>query len=192
VFLKNFINILMDYLTNYYKNLSEQLQEKVNYLEKMLKEGFNDPKIPHDAASREYADDLNREFSDIAQGEEDTDNHNKIAALIARHHADVAPHIARNLGTSNYDPKLSEKHLYKTLTTDKNFTTEPFTSVEHALDKIGGQFLPPVIHPQKGNKHWGDESVIELDFGSGEIHPHAEERVLNKIKGSIYKELKNK
>jgi hypothetical protein len=182
----------MNYLTNYYRNLSEQLQEKVNYLEKMLKEGLNDPKIPHDAASREYADDLNREWSDIAQGEEDADKHNEIAALIARHHADVAPHISQNLGSHNYDPKLSEKHLYKTLTTDRDFTRQPFTSVEDALNKIGGQFLPPVIYPQKGNKHWGDEDAIELDFGSGEIHPHAEERVLEKIRGSISRELNNK
>jgi hypothetical protein len=28
----------MDYLTNYYKNLSEQLQEKVNHLEKQIQE----------------------------------------------------------------------------------------------------------------------------------------------------------
>ena len=32
----------MNYLTNYYKNLSEQLQEKVNHLQKLLKE-FDDP-----------------------------------------------------------------------------------------------------------------------------------------------------
>ena len=182
----------MNYLTQYYKNLCEQLQEKVNYLQNMLKEGFNDPKIPHDAASREYADDINREFSDIAQGEEDIDKHNKIAALIARHHADVAPHISQNLGSHNYDPKLSEKHLYKTLTTDKYFTKRPFDSIDDGLATIGGQFLPPVIYPQKGNKHWGDEVAIELDFGSGEIHPHAEERVLDKIRGSIYRELKSK
>jgi hypothetical protein len=28
----------MDYLTNYYKNLCEQLQERVNYLQNLLKE----------------------------------------------------------------------------------------------------------------------------------------------------------
>jgi hypothetical protein len=35
----------MHYLTQYYKNLSEQLQEKVNFLEAQLKEGrfVNDP-----------------------------------------------------------------------------------------------------------------------------------------------------
>lgn len=36
----------MNYLTNYYKNLSEQLQEKVNYLQKLIE----------DAASREEAE----------------------------------------------------------------------------------------------------------------------------------------
>jgi len=178
----------MNYLTNYYKNLSEQLQEKVNYLERMLKEGFNDPKMPHDAASREYAADLNQEWDDIAAGEEAISKHNQIAALIAKHHADVAPHISQNLGSHNYDPKLSEKHLYKTLTTDKSFTKRPFDSVDDALATIGGQFLPPVIYPQKGNKHWGNEVSIDLDYGSGEIHPHREELVLDKIRGSIERE----
>jgi len=32
------INTFMNYLTNYYKNLSEQLQERVNYLNKLLSE----------------------------------------------------------------------------------------------------------------------------------------------------------
>lgn len=32
----------MDYLTNYYKNLSEQLQEKVNRLEKHIHEAYKD------------------------------------------------------------------------------------------------------------------------------------------------------
>jgi hypothetical protein len=34
----------MDYLSNYYKNLCEQLQEKVNYLEKLLNESEPDPR----------------------------------------------------------------------------------------------------------------------------------------------------
>lgn len=34
----------MHYLTNYYKNLSEQLQEKVNYLEKLLNESEPNPR----------------------------------------------------------------------------------------------------------------------------------------------------
>ena len=33
----------MNYLTRYYKNLSEQLQEKVNFLQKVLTEAQNDP-----------------------------------------------------------------------------------------------------------------------------------------------------
>jgi hypothetical protein len=180
----------MNYLTQYYKNLSEQLQEKVNHLQKLLNE--EDPKIPHDAASKEYADDLNREASDIAQGEDAIDRHNKIAALIARHHADVAPHVAEHLGSHNYDPKLSEKHIYKTLTTHKYFTKKPFESVDDALDKIGGEFLPPVIYPQKGSKHWGNKVSIELDYGSGENHPHQEELVLDRIRSSIQDELEKK
>ena len=35
------INIFMNYLTNYYKNLCEQLQNKINFLEKSLNENLN-------------------------------------------------------------------------------------------------------------------------------------------------------
>jgi len=154
---------------------------------KNLKEGYG--KMPHDDASREYAADSNQEFADIASGEEAISKHNKIAALIARHHADVAPHISRNLGSHNYDSKLSEKHMYKTLTTDKYFTKTPFDSVDSALDRIGGQFLPPVIYPQKGNKHWGNQTAVELGSPSGEIHPHKEELALDRIRSSIEQEL---
>ena len=59
----------MNYLTNYYKNLSEQLQQKVNFLQKTLNEAYG--QRPHDDASRDYAADLNREFTDIAAGEEE-------------------------------------------------------------------------------------------------------------------------
>jgi len=45
----------MNYLTNYYKNLSEQLQEKINYLEKLLNEGrvVRDPKTGKDILIRD-------------------------------------------------------------------------------------------------------------------------------------------
>jgi hypothetical protein len=178
----------MNYLTNYYKNLSEQLQDRVNHLEKLLKEGFNDPKMPHDAASREYATDSNQEFADIAAGENAMDTHNKIAALIARHHSDVAPHISRNLGSHNYDQKLSEKDILKSLTTSKYYTSKPFTSVDDAIERMGSEFMPPVIYPEKGNKHWGGRDVVDMSSRNGEIHPHAEELVWDRVLGSIYQE----
>jgi hypothetical protein len=178
----------MNYLTNYYKNLSEQLQDRVNHLEKLLKEGFNDPKMPHDAASREYATDSNQEFADIAAGENAMDTHNKIAALIARHHSDVAPHISRNLGSHNYDQKLSEKDILKSLTTSKYYTSQPFTSVDDAIERMGSEFMPPVIYPEKGNPHWGSRDVIDMSSRNGEIHPHAEELVWDTILSSIDRE----
>lgn len=43
----------MDYLTKYYKNLSEQLQEKVNFLQRQLNEGnpFTAPRQPSSSSS---------------------------------------------------------------------------------------------------------------------------------------------
>jgi len=158
----------MNYLTNYYKNLSEQLQEQVNQLEHVLqtlKESEPDPRA---------------EMMDL---------HHQIAMDIAHVHSEVAPHISRNLGSHNYDVALSQKDLEKQLMSDY-FTKDPFTSHRDALAKIGGQFLPPVIYPQgTKNPHWGKQDVIELDFGSGEIHPHKEELVLDKIEGALEKKL---
>jgi hypothetical protein len=54
----------MNYLTNYYKNLSEQLQAKVNHLQNLL-----ETNRPHDAASRDYAHELNREAEEIGRAE---------------------------------------------------------------------------------------------------------------------------
>lgn len=154
----------MNYLTNYYKNLCEQLQEKVNSLQQTLKESEPDPEM--------------------------MDLHRLIAMDIANVHSEVAPHISRNLGSHNYNVDLSRKDLEKALMSDY-FTKDPFTSHRDALAKIGGQFLPPVIYPQgTNNPHWGKQDAIELESGSGEIHPHKEELVLDKIKGALEKKLK--
>jgi len=173
----------MNYLTNYYKNLSEQLQQKVDFLQKTLNEAYGQP--PHDAASRENAADLNREFTDIAAGEEAMDTHMKIADLIARHHSDVAPHISDNLGSHNYNKEKSKNHIFKSLTTSKTYLRDPFTSVEDAVEKIGGEFMPAVIYPEKGNPHWGNQIAVSLQAPNGEIHPHNEELVWDRVLASI-------
>ena len=54
----------MNYLTNYYKNLSEQLQERVNHLQAILKENAPDA----------------------------TGMHSKIVDSIVKHHASAYPH----------------------------------------------------------------------------------------------------
>jgi hypothetical protein len=53
----------MDYLTNYYKNLSEQLQEKVNHLEAILSEasGFPGDKVKK-TVSRSEQEAINADY----------------------------------------------------------------------------------------------------------------------------------
>lgn len=80
----------MNYLTQYYKNLSEQLQARVNHLQKFLNE--NDRKNPH--VDWTYYDELRKDDEGIAHGEE----HFDLADLIATHHANIAPHIKGKMG----------------------------------------------------------------------------------------------
>lgn len=155
----------MNYLTNYYKNLSEQLQERVNYLQKLLKEesGMSDKLMLH----------------------------KKIAMDIAKHHSSVAPHIARNLGSSNYDQELSRKNLEKELM-DPFYLKNPFTSHEDALMKMDGQYMPDVINVGKGNPHWNPKHdvVIEIGTPSGHVDPYKVELVHDRILSSIENEQK--
>ena len=173
----------MNYLTQYYKNLSEQLQQRVNHLQKLVEtanltpDNFDGPDPDRTGSSAE-----------VAAGQQAMQLHHQISDLIARHHSDVAPHIDIQLGSHQYDKDRSRAHIYKTLTTDKYFTKNPFTSVKDAIEKIGGEFMPPVIYPEKGNPHWGDRVSVGLDTPSGEIHPHAEELVWDKVLGSIERE----
>ena len=58
-----FINNGMNYLTNYYKNLCEQLQERLNILEKQINEAYiRSPMQQSDAAA--HRDKLNRTYDE--------------------------------------------------------------------------------------------------------------------------------
>lgn len=173
----------MNYLTNYYKNLSEQLQERVNHLQKLIEahdmtpNHFDGPDADKTASADEVA---------MAR-------HNELVDLVARHHAEVAPHISRNLGSHNYDVEMSKADLVKRYS-GKNYKGKPFTSAEDALRVIGahGENLPPVIYPKKGSPHWGDRIDVGIEYQSGEQNPHVVELVYDKIAASIEKELADK
>lgn len=173
----------MNYLTNYYKNLSEQLQERVNQLQKLIEahdmtpNHFDGPDADKTASADEVA---------MAR-------HNELVDLVARHHAEVAPHVSRNLGSHNYDVEMSKADLMKRYS-GKNYKGKLFTSVEDALSGIGahGENLPPVIYPKKGSPHWGDRIDVGIESQSGEQNPHTVELVYDRIAASIEKELEAK
>jgi hypothetical protein len=98
----------MNYLTNYYKNLSEQLQERVNVLEKMLKENVETPK--HNPS----------------------DVHSTIVGEIITQHVSKFPHL-RKQGTQVPDVKKSEEHIREIL---NKHPEAPFTSAEKAVEAI--------------------------------------------------------
>lgn len=170
----------MNYLTNYYKNLSEQLQERVNHLQKLLEaqdmtpNHFDSPDAGNQASAEEVA---------MAR-------HNELVDLVARHHAEVAPHIERNLGSHNYDVEMSKADLIKRYS-GNNYKGKLFKSLDDALFGIAsrGENLPPVIYPKKGSPHWGDRIDVGIEHQSGEQNPHVVDLVYDKIGASIEKEL---
>lgn len=97
----------MNYLTNYYKNLSEQLQEKVNHLQKLLKESAPDPKA------------------------ESWDRHGQIVDSIVKHHASKYPH--KRVGDFAKNVKASAEHIKGVL--DKH-PEAPFRNPNEAIQAI--------------------------------------------------------
>ncbi len=75
----------MNYLTNYYKNLSEQLQERVNYLQKLLNENIQDS----------------------------TGTHSKIVDSIVKHHTSAYPH--KRVGDHSKSVEASAAHIKEIL-----------------------------------------------------------------------------
>lgn len=101
----------MDYLTNYYKNLSEQLQEKINKLNKLLSESAPDPNA------------------------EKWDRHKAIADSIVKHMKEF-PHETASYeeglkGTSHASKSAS--HIYYVL---NNHPEAPFMNPNEAIEAI--------------------------------------------------------
>jgi hypothetical protein len=69
----------MNYLTNYYKNLSEQLQERVNHLQKLLENSSMNPKAEREAMETAVAS--------------MPDFHNKIVSHLSTTFGGQFPHI---------------------------------------------------------------------------------------------------
>lgn len=65
----------MNYLTQYYKNLAESLQTRINQLQSILNE--NDRKNPH--VDWAYYDELRKDDEEIARGEDAADEEKRRA-----------------------------------------------------------------------------------------------------------------
>lgn len=97
----------MNYLTNYYKNLSEQLQEKVNHLEKLIKE------------------------SESTYEPDTTGMHSKIVDSIVKHHTSAYPH--KSVGTRAKNVEASAAHIKEIL---NKHPEAPFTDPSKAIKAI--------------------------------------------------------
>lgn len=100
----------MNYLTQYYKNLSEQLQERLNYLQKVLNEN----------------------------AEEAGGRHNKIVDSIVTHHASKYPH-KRGTANFEKNVKASGEHIRELLNSHKDAPfTDPLKAIQaiqpHAIE----------------------------------------------------------
>lgn len=104
----------MNYLTNYYKNLSEQLQDRLNYLQKLLNE--------------------NAEGISPFGVEGTRAIHNRIVDSIVKHHASKYPH-KRAVANFETNVKESSDHIREILNNHKD---APFTDPLKAIRAIHG------------------------------------------------------
>jgi hypothetical protein len=153
----------MHYLTQYYKNLCEQLQEKVNHLQKLV------------------------ETSERSLGAQET--HDAIVNAIVDEHVKVFPHL--RLGTQGdfntrrsrpERAKVSEQHMREIL---NNHPQAPFVNIARAVDAMveaGGLDSPTLttaLHDRFGSGEGTPARTEDLqDDYTNDLITHIEGRLL--------------
>ena len=144
----------MDYLTQYYKNLSEQLQAKVNHLQRLI-ETANLTPDNFDGPDANTTGDT----AEVVAGQRALDaamqRHFAIADILSRHHEKVTK------------GEVSAKNMFKELTTAPYYTKKPFTSVKHAqevLASTGHEFMPYSISNPSGVPDPTDAARLEQNI----------------------------
>jgi hypothetical protein len=135
----------MNYLTQYYKNLSEQLQQKVNHLQRLVETAELTPDNFDGPDANKTGD-----TAEVVAGHKAMQLHNQIADLISRHHEKVTGE--------------SGDKMFKALTTRPYYTKKPFTSVEHAHEVMaeqGHEFMPYSISNPSGLPDPHEAEVIQ-------------------------------
>lgn len=106
----------MNYLSNYYKNLAEQLQEKVNHLTQLIENQTLTPDNHDgpDAGSKGSADEV-AEWALKASLEADSGFHDDIVHALSYHLGTAHPHLSNSRHSGVSDPGESVLDLRKIL-----------------------------------------------------------------------------
>jgi hypothetical protein len=157
----------MNYLTNYYKNLSEQLQEKVNHLQRLV-ETANLTPDNFDGSDANITGDTREVVAGQQANEVALETHGKIRDAIINLHAEKYPHMLR-MGDESATSR-SAAHIADLLDTHPS---APFTSAEAAVKAIA----PKAI---EGNYELERRIYEKRPEIGGDIseHPHYEHFVV--------------
>ena len=152
----------MNYLTNYYKNLSEQLQERVNYLQKLLNENVQDA----------------------------TGMHSKIVDSIVKHHSSKYPH--KRVGDRNKSVEASAAHIKEILNKHPEAPfTDPAKAIQaihpHAIE--ANYDLEERIYDAYPDRTMGGD-ITELPQGEyEELTQDNEEDYAEELHGKVMKDI---
>ena len=152
----------MDYLTKYYKNLSEQLQEKVNHLQKLLNENAPDA----------------------------TGMHSKIVDSIVKHHASAYPH--KRVGDHSKNIEASAAHIKEILNKHPEAPfTDPEKAIKaihpHAIE--ANYDLEARIYDTRPDAAMGGD-ISELPQGEyEELTQENEEDYAEELHGKVMKDI---
>jgi hypothetical protein len=135
----------MNYLTQHYKNLSEQLQEKVNQLKQLIETA--------DMGVTDVDGDGDRDTQDVLL-------HLNIVNNVARHHSFMYPHVRAHMGGGPFDTGKSANHIKKSLGARRPV----FKSTDDALAYMAdtGDFAPDTLNGPDGYMHPKDDRYSEM------------------------------
>ena len=135
----------MNYLTTHYKNLSEQLQEKVNQLKQLIETA--------DMGVIDANGDGDKDTQDVLL-------HLNIVNNVARHHSFMYPHVRAHMGGGPFDTGRSRSDIEGSLGKHRPV----FKSTKDALAHMAetGDFAPDTLNGPNGYMHPKDDRYSEM------------------------------
>jgi hypothetical protein len=138
----------MNYLTQHYKNLSEQLQTKVNNLKKLVETA--------DMGVTDADGDGDRDTQDVLL-------HLNIVNTVARHHGMMYPHVRAHMGGGPFDRGRSISHIKTSLGPRRPVFKSTDEALAHMADT--GDFAPDTLNGPNGYMHPKDDRYSEMIVG---------------------------
>jgi hypothetical protein len=168
----------MDYITKYYKNLSEQLQEKVNHLTQLIEtaelnpDNFDGPDAGRKASSLEVAS-----HAELADYERDPDFHNDVVHELSHHFGNAHPHVTNGSGIPHQSASVGDiqRRLHKIAPVGgyKTFDQASDTLHDIVYDRTGstGTYLSAMHDRIAGNIGLDkDGDIIDQDARDNHVY----------------------